>query len=1256
MARLVVVLNFVANLAALWLATLPSTASGFHLSRPIHTAYRQRLSVSCADTELLADAGRGVDPATFDLHDEGSISQAAKRAKPASKKKPAEKKARKKKEEVKAVDSLNSIKGKKSDAGASVVEEVGLVYSDENGTYDVPIVPVPMWYKMIVLKGKEKNVVKDFMDMKKENKRWGKIIDDAYTAQEKKVRYNSKGKLVANPRPSMPGIVYIRCTMDPDIADEIEDVEFVGYLMKTGSVVVPLSAEEEGNLIKRREIEDLKLSKDEKLMSKDDYVRVVRGAMEGRLVHTIRFHISSAVHDKFMLYVTSHRSLFVVMCRYGILTGSAQDGSLEVQFRSSDADDERMDMNTKKLVNMVRFIAPDDLVYLEDPPETRWKDMTAKAAVEKLMRDNPNDGMLRALRRSGQLQSILYGEDDEDSDFGSRKSSEDSERFGREGGKRVRSIAVDSKGKDKKDSFSDAFGSTGASAGGNDDAFLNDFLDSLDLEGGVDSGDNSASVEEKSVSSSNFNANLNALLDEDNNEEDASTGVTVGDTTMSVEDAKFIGVQSNLAARTSGNSGFGVDFDFQMDDVLGEVSDWLPRKRSYREMDRIEKDKERIAKEREMYGSEYTPTPRVGGDFSRSERSFDDNDYRRDPYANRDRDQSDGGFRSGRGDRDRDRDFGDRDGGEGGAKWSSFSRDKEINPYGDASDRAYDRPPKSEKVRSWTPKNSDSVGGYGESDDFSKELDDIFGKSDNDNYIPKSRSQGMSGWGNSKQSSRTSSDDDDDFGKELEEIFGTSDRGSSRSQGAKSWSQMKQMNDLDDDAGFSKQLDDLFGDSTTKNERKEKPRASASSSDDIDSFLDDLLGSEGGESRNSGERVGGDRGLQNDSQYSYPRREETPASGRVKWNVNPENRNRYSKNERNKPRSDDQSSYGGGDGESFGKPWSRDGPASRSGGASGGASGYNTKGIPKGDSNNAMLDDLFKSLGIDDDFEQLGDSVSAGEKDAGSMGSTGNSELDDEWSKLSAALNGGDAMPDADSAGGEDDFDVDSIFNEIYRGRKTGQINKGPNGNRRTRAQLENVNPTSKKIPGDLEVDSFEDFLAELGSSSAGTPQNAGSSQSTGAAEPKVEDFANFEDYLNALVVHAKQDGPSWSSQQKGRGGKSKGPVKGPKSTDRSVSKRQTSEFSFDDFDESSIPPGETVAFGSPSGTSFDDLKTLGIESKKVADVQVARNDNQGSNKPSSKPSTDFSGLKVADLKVLCKEQGLPVSGTKSELIKRLGG
>lgn len=36
--------------------------------------------------------------------------------------------------------------------------------------------------------------------------------------------------------------------------------------------------------------------------------------------------------------------------------------------------------------------------------------------------------------------------------------------------------------------------------------------------------------------------------------------------------------------------------------------------------------------------------------------------------------------------------------------------------------------------------------------------------------------------------------------------------------------------------------------------------------------------------------------------------------------------------------------------------------------------------------------------------------------------------------------------------------------------------------------------------------------------------------------------------------------------------------------------------------------------------------------------------------------STDLTTLKVTELKTLCKEKGLPVSGTKTELIERLSG
>jgi hypothetical protein len=89
---------------------------------------------------------------------------------------------------------------------------------------------------------------------------------------------------------------------------------------------------------------------------------------------------------------------------------------------------------------------PEEVEYLENPPEKKWTEMTAKDAVEALMVKDPTNPILKSLKKSGKLQEILYADSDGgndrrgDSYSRSRAYAEDSQ--GREGGARVRSIGV----------------------------------------------------------------------------------------------------------------------------------------------------------------------------------------------------------------------------------------------------------------------------------------------------------------------------------------------------------------------------------------------------------------------------------------------------------------------------------------------------------------------------------------------------------------------------------------------------------------------------------------------------------------------------------------------------------------------------------------------------------------------------------------------------------------------------------------------
>ena len=59
-------------------------------------------------------------------------------------------------------------------------------------------------------------------------------------------------------------------------------------------------------------------------------------------------------------------------------------------------------------------------------------------------------------------------------------------------------------------------------------------------------------------------------------------------------------------------------------------------------------------------------------------------------------------------------------------------------------------------------------------------------------------------------------------------------------------------------------------------------------------------------------------------------------------------------------------------------------------------------------------------------------------------------------------------------------------------------------------------------------------------------------------------------------------------------------------------------------------------------------------EPNEMAEEATEVTDEQEMEEEIKDDSTDYSSMKVADLKELLKERELPVSGTKSELIKRL--
>jgi transcription antitermination factor NusG len=261
-------------------------------------------------------------------------------------------------------DVVSSIKVKKpkKEPRKSVREMTGYKYSDKDGTYDVPIITEHKWYRVNVRKASEKKLYEQFTGML--DARWRAIVIDAFYPQSTYVSFKGKN-IELKTKPMIPGLLYLKTQMGPDVADALEKVAGIyGFTKTMSGIVIPLLEEEAAQLeLMKTKAPASDLNTELKLIKREEYVSVVSGEHAGR---------------------------------YGIVMG-ARAGKIEVCLRSDYKDDWDM-------INVV------DLRYLEHPPEKKWKEMTAKEAVESLMAKDPHNPTIKSLKKQGLLEEILYPE------------------------------------------------------------------------------------------------------------------------------------------------------------------------------------------------------------------------------------------------------------------------------------------------------------------------------------------------------------------------------------------------------------------------------------------------------------------------------------------------------------------------------------------------------------------------------------------------------------------------------------------------------------------------------------------------------------------------------------------------------------------------------------------------------------------------------------------------------------------------------
>lgn len=326
-------------------------------------------------------------------------------------------------------------------------------FKDADGEYDVPFINEAMWYRVSVRRNSEKKLTEILESARDSDARWGSMFEEVFYPVAPIIRMKDKS-LIVGYKAMAPGLVYMKTKMDPDLADDIEGMKMVyGFLKNPNNLILPLSRGEgeDIEIMKEKHKAGAQIDPELLLMKKDEYVSVVSGPNKGR---------------------------------YGILQG-VKNGKLDVCLRS-----EYKDSYDEFDINEVR--------YLAEPPEKKWMLMTPKEALESLMSKDPYNPTVKAFKKNGLLEEILYpdgrpedkwnqGREQGRSEWGDRKALREDTQ-GREGGRTVRSIATDksSKGTDDWGVSSSAKSSTEdwgkSSASESSKSKTNAFDDSFNIE------------------------------------------------------------------------------------------------------------------------------------------------------------------------------------------------------------------------------------------------------------------------------------------------------------------------------------------------------------------------------------------------------------------------------------------------------------------------------------------------------------------------------------------------------------------------------------------------------------------------------------------------------------------------------------------------------------------------------------------------------------------------------------------------------
>lgn len=108
-------------------------------------------------------------------------------------------------------------------------EQTGLKYSDEFGSYDVPIHRDFRWYLFTVRRNSERRMCESLLKLADLDSKWKGVFNATYYKQSPYIRF--KGNVLeVTSKPMVPGVIYAKMRMDPDIADVLHSLYSTTFL------------------------------------------------------------------------------------------------------------------------------------------------------------------------------------------------------------------------------------------------------------------------------------------------------------------------------------------------------------------------------------------------------------------------------------------------------------------------------------------------------------------------------------------------------------------------------------------------------------------------------------------------------------------------------------------------------------------------------------------------------------------------------------------------------------------------------------------------------------------------------------------------------------------------------------------------------------------------------------------------------------------------------------------------------------------